>query len=124
MSNCDDETLNAINLNKPTKTLFSDEAGQLTRQLNQTQEADNSIANATPPIPALHPNALNIFLKTMLAILTSKDAVQKEVRDCNITQREEHCKQITPYIPNVQRDMHVKWQCFCVDDRIAFPNYT
>ena len=44
-------------------------------------------------------NNLNqLFAKSFLAVLTSKDAVLKEIRDCVIQDDEARCKEVSPYI--------------------------
>ena len=57
-----------------------------------------------------------------MASLILKDAILKEVRCCVNTWNEYRCRQISHYIQSFWKDLHVKNGCFCVDDRIAFPN--
>ena len=54
--------------------------------------------------------------------LTNKDAILKEVRHCILTENEDRCKQISPYIHSFWKDLHVKNGCVCIDDRIALPH--
>ena len=44
-------------------------------------------------------NNLNqLFAKSFLAVLTSKDAVLREIRDCVIQDDEARCKEVSPYV--------------------------
>ena len=68
-------------------------------------------------------NNLNqLFIKSFLAVLTSKDAVLKEIRDCVYQDDEARCKEISPYVHSFWKDLHVKSGCLCVDQRVAVPN--
>ena len=58
----------------------------------------------------------------MIASLTSKDAVFKEVRDCIHTNNESRLKALNPYIHSYWRDLHVRFGCVCVDEKVAIPN--
>ena len=122
MSNCDEETLNKTKSKKPTKVRFSNEAGKMISQSNRTAQVFNNSANTTPPTHPPWFAHLCLFFRTMLGILTSKDAVQQEVVDCFLNRSGKQCRQISLYIQKFWRDMHVKWGYFCVDDWIAFPN--
>ena len=57
-----------------------------------------------------------------MASLTSKDAILKDIRDCVLTENEDSCKQISPYIHSFWKDLHVKNGCVCIDDKIGIPN--
>ena len=64
-------------------------------------------------------NNLNqLFTKSFLAVLTSKDAVLKEIRDCVFQDDEARCKDVHSF----WKDLHVKSGCLCVDQRVAIPN--
>ena len=68
-------------------------------------------------------NNLNqLFTKSFLAVLTSKDAVLKEMRDCVIQDDEARCKEVSPYVHSFWKDLHVKSGCLCVEQRVAIPN--
>ena len=68
-------------------------------------------------------NNLNqLFTKPFLAVLTGKDAVLKEIRDCVIQDDEARCKEVSPYIHSFWTDLHVKSGCLCVDQRVSIPN--
>ena len=62
-----------------------------------------------------------IFSKKILAILTGKDAILKEISDYVIRNEEERLKDISPYIYTYWRDMSVKYGSLCIDERIAIP---
>ena len=69
-------------------------------------------------------NNLNqLFTKSFLAVLTSKDAVLKEIRDCVIQDDEARCKEVSPYVHSFWKDLHVKSGCLCFDHRVAIPNF-
>ena len=65
---------------------------------------------------------IQIFNKSLIASLTSKDAVLKEVKDCILTNNESRLKAINPYIHSYWRDLHVRSGCVCVDEQVAIPN--
>ena len=68
-------------------------------------------------------NNLNqLFTKSFLAVLTSKDAVLKEIRGCVIQNDEARCKEVSPYVHSFWKDLHVKSGCLFVDQRVAIPN--
>ena len=68
-------------------------------------------------------NNLNqLFAKSFLAVLTSKDAVLREIRDCVIQDDEARCKEVSPYVHSFWKDLRVKSGCLCVDQRVAIPN--
>ena len=116
----------------------------LARRINlyknlSTPHATSTAPNTTPPSPTHSSNASSpltpsphvptfdyivskIFNKSLIASLTSKDAVLKEVRDCILTNNESRLKAINPYIHSYWRDLHVRSGCVCVDERVAIPN--
>ena len=61
------------------------------------------------------------FNKNLIACLTSRDAVLKEVRDCIIRSDEERLKELNPYLQSYWRDLHVSGGCVCVDEKVAVP---
>ena len=63
-----------------------------------------------------------IFNKGVIASLTSKDAVLKEVRDCIIRSDEERLKERNPYLHEYWRDLNVSGGCVCMDEKVAIPN--
>ena len=68
-------------------------------------------------------NNLNqLFTKSFLAVLTTKDAVLKKNRDCVIQDDVHPVSQVSQYVQSFWNDLHVKSGCLCVDQRVAFPN--
>ena len=114
----------------PSKVRFKDEAGPSTAPAVQgtpsTPNAD-TITVTSPSTDDLHTDVFNfalskIFSSTLMANLTTKDAILKKIRDYILTENEVRCKQISPYIHTFWKDMHVKNGCVCIDDRIAIPH--
>ena len=62
------------------------------------------------------------FTKGFLAVLTSKDAVLKEVRNCILQNYPQRCKEVNPYMFSYLRDLHVRSGCVCIDERVAIPH--
>ena len=71
---------------------------------------------------AFENNLNQLFTKSFLAVLSSKDAVLKEIRDCVLQDYEARCKEVSTYIHSFWKDLHVKSGCLCVDQRVAIPN--
>ena len=59
-----------------------------------------------------------------MAVLTSKDAVLKEVLDCVLQNDPQQCKEVNPYMYSYWRDLHVRSVCVCIDERVAIPHST
>ena len=53
-------------------------------------------------------NPSQLFTKSFLAVLTSKDAVLKEIQDCVLQEDEARCKEAIPYIHSFWKDLDVK----------------
>ena len=62
-----------------------------------------------------------VFSKKFLAILTGKDTILKEVRDCVMRDDPDQLQEISPYLFSYWRDLSVKHGCVCLDERIAIP---
>ena len=130
MSNCDDETLMQVKQSTPSKVRFADEAGPSTAPAVQATPSTPNTDTTTVTSPStddLYIDAFNFALSkivssTLMASLSTKDAILKEIRDCILTENEDRCKQILPYIHTFWKDMHVKNGCVCIDDRIAIPH--
>ena len=60
-----------------------------------------------------------LFTKRFLAVLRSRDAVLKEVRDCILQNDGQRCKEVNPYVHSFWRDLHVQSGCVCIDERVA-----
>ena len=63
-----------------------------------------------------------VINKGLIASLTSKDAVLKEVQDCIIRSDEDRLKALNPYLHSYWRDLHVSSGCVCMDEKVAIPN--
>ena len=74
---------------------------------NTTPTSLTHPSNATTPlspsphVPTFEYIVSKIFNKSLIASLTSKDAVLKEVRDCILTNNESRLKAINPYITHI-----------------------
>ena len=60
-----------------------------------------------------------LFTKSFLAVLTSKDAVLKDGRGCILQDDEKRFKDVKPYLHAYWRDLHVQSGYMCLDDRVA-----
>ena len=93
-----------------------------------TSPAHSSTASTSTPltprphVPAFECIVSKIFNKSLIASLTSKDAVLKEVRGCILTNNESRLKALYPYIHSYWRDLHVRSGCVCIDKKVAIPN--
>ena len=127
-SNSDEETLLQIKQSTPSKVRFADEAGPSTAPVVPARPVTpNKTTVTSPSVDDLYLDTFNfalskIFSSTLMASLTTKDAILKEIRDCILTEKEDRCKQISPYIHSFCKDLHVKNGCVCIDDRIALPH--
>ena len=98
--------------------ISSTRAGPSNTQASSPEEYDNELSREE-----VFENNLNqLFTKSFLAVLTSKDAVLKEIRDCVMQDDEARCKEVSTYIHSFWKDLHVKSGCLCVDQRVAIPN--
>ena len=130
MSHSDEETLMQLKHSTPSKIRSANEAGPSTAPLvpatPSTPDMDTTTATS-PSTDDLHTDAFNfviskIFSSTLMAHLTSKDAILKEIRDFVQTNNEDRCRQISPYIHSFWKNLHLKNGCVCIDDWIAIPN--
>ena len=67
-------------------------------------------------------NLNQLFTKSFFAVLTSEDAVLKEIWDCVMQDGEARCKEVSHYIRYFWKDLNVESGCLCVDERVAIPN--
>ena len=129
-SNSDEETLLQIKQSTPSKVTFADEAGPSTAPAVPAKPVTPNTDTTTvlsPSVDDLYLDTLNfalskIFSSTLIASLTTKDAILKVIRDCILTENQDRCKQISPYIHSLWKNLHVKNGCVCIDDRIALPH--
>ena len=115
-SNSDEDTLMHVKQSTPSKVRFADEAGPSTASAVPatpvTPNTDTTTVTS-PSVDDLYLDSFNfalskIFSSTLMASLTNKDAILKEVRDCFLTENEDRCKPISPYIHSFWKDLHVK----------------
>ena len=94
--------------------------------LTPTSPAHSSNASTpltpSPHVPTFDYNVSNIFNQSLIASLTSRDAVLKEDRDCILTNNESRLKALNPYIHSHWRDLHVRSGCVCIDEKLPIPN--
>ena len=89
MSNSDEETLMQVKQSTPSKVRFADEAGPSSAPAVQATPSTPKIDTTTVASPStddLYTDVLNfalskIFSSTLMASLTTKDAIFKEIRD-------------------------------------------
>ena len=115
----------------PSKIRFPDEATPSTAPpapvTPSNPGTDTTNVINTPSSDDLYTVSFNFALikilsSTLMASLTSKYAILKELRDCINTWNEDRCIQIIPNIHSYWKDIHVKNGCVRVDDGIAIPN--
>ena len=130
MSNSDEETLMQLKHSTPSKVRFDYEAGPSTALSVPAIPSTPNTDTTTVTLPftddlytdAFHFALSKIFSSDLMASLTSKDAILKEIRDCVLKENEDRCRQMSPYIHSFWKDLLVKNGCVCIDDRIAIPN--
>ena len=90
-----------------------------TRSSNEVQNSPNLELSKEE---VFENNLTQLFTEGFLAVLTSKDAVLKEVRDCILQNDPQRCMEVNPYLFAYWRDLHVRSGCVCVDERVAIPH--
>ena len=128
-SKSDDETLMQVKQSTPSRVRFADEAGPSSAQAVPATPITSTTDTTTvtsPSVDDLYLDSFNFALSksfsgSLMASLTTKDAILKEIRDCILTENEDRCKQISPCIHSFSKDLHVRNGCVCIDDRIALP---
>ena len=114
----------------PSNVRFADEAGPSAAPAVQATPSTPNTDTTTVTSPSTddhYTDAFNfalskIFSSTLMANLTTKDAILKEIIDCILTENEDRCKQILPYIHTLWKNLHVKNGYVCIDDRISIPH--
>ena len=130
MSNSDDETLMQVKQSTTSKVRFANDVGpSIAPAMPATPLTPNTDTTTvtSPSTDDLYTDAFNFalvkkFSSTLMASLTTKNAILKEISDFVLTEKEDRCRQISPYIHSFLKDLHVKHGCVCIDDRIAIPN--
>ena len=127
-SNSDDETLMTVKQSTPSRVRFAEEGPSTAQAAPATPITPTTDTTATSPsADDLYLDSFNfalskIFSSSLMASLTTKDAILKEIRNCILTDNEDRCKQISTYIHSFWKDLHVKNGCVCIDDKIALPH--
>ena len=104
--NSDDETLMQVKQSTPSRVQFEDEAGPSSTQAvpaTPITPTTDTTTVTSPSVDDLYLDSFNlalskIFSSSLMASLTTKDAILKEIPDCILTKNEDRCKQISPYI--------------------------
>ena len=107
MSNSDEESLMQVKQSIPSKVRFADEAGPSWApavQATPSTPNTDTTTSTSPSTDDLHTDAFNfalskIFASTLMATLTTKDAILKDLRYCILMKNEDRCKQILPWSP-------------------------
>ena len=76
----------------------------------------------SPQVPTFDHIVGKKFNKSLIASLTSKDAVLKEVRDCILKDNKARWKALSPYTHSYWRDLQMHSGCVCIDEKVAKPN--
>ena len=105
-SNSDEETLMQVKQSTPSRVRFADETGPSSAQAvpaTPITPTTDTTTVTSPSVSDLYLNSFNfalskIFSSSLLASLTTKDAILKEIRDCILTETKDRCKQISSYI--------------------------
>ena len=76
----------------------------------------------SPQVISFEKVVAKVFNEGLIASLTSKDAVLKEVRDCIIRSDEDRLKALNTYLLSYWRDLHVSSGYVSTDEKVAIPN--
>ena len=99
-STSDDETLMTVKQSTPSRVRFAEEGPSTAQAAPATPITPTTDTTATSPsVDDLYLDSFNfalskIFCSSLMASLTTKDAILKEIRDCIFTDNEDRCKQI------------------------------
>ena len=101
---------------------FTDNATTSTPRRSSSHSNLSTPLTDSPQVMSFERVVGKVFSKSLIASLTSKNAVLKEVRDCIIRGDEEKLKALNPYLHSYWRDLHVTGGCVCMDEKVAIPN--
>ena len=93
--------------NSNVNTTTSSNEGQKTRNLELSTDEVFEI------------NITQHFSNNFLVVLTTNDAVLKEVRDCSLQNDKRQCMDVNSNMPSYCRDLHVRSRCACIDKPLA-----
>ena len=109
--------------NEPSSDTRATGSPLITTPTSPTHSSNTSTPlTPSPHVPTFDYIVSKILNKSLIASLTSKDAVLKELRDCILTDNESRLKDLNPYIHSYWRDLHVRSGCVCFDEKVAIPN--
>ena len=101
---------------------FTDNATLCTPRRSSSHSNLSTPLTDSPQVVSFEKVVGKVFNKGLIASLTSKDALLKEVRDCIIRGDEERLKALNPDLNSYWRDLHVNSGCVCMDEKVAIPN--
>ena len=122
-SNSPNDSRSANQRNEPSNDTRAASSPPITTPTSPTRSSNASTTlTPSPQVPTFEYIVSKIFNKSLIASLTSKVAVMKEVRDCILTNNERSLKDLNTYIHSYWRDLHVRSGCVCIDEKVAIPN--
>ena len=101
---------------------FTDNAITSTPRRSSSHSNLSTPLTDSPQVVSFEKVVGKVFNKGLIASLTSKDAVLKEVRDCIIRGDEERLEALNPYLHSYWRYLHVTGGCVYMDEKVAIPN--
>ena len=75
-----------------------------------------------PTITDLDLSMQQFFNSKFLAALTNKDSILREIRNCNISNDEERCRNLSKQVQTHCKSLSTKNGCIFVDNRVEIPN--
>ena len=105
-----------------SRVTFQSTPNSAVNSIRSSNEAQNSPNLELSEEEVFENNLTQLFEKGFLAVLTSKDAVLEEVRNCVLQNDPQRCKEVNPYMYPYWRDLHVRSGCVCIDERMAIPH--
>ena len=122
-SNSPSNSRDANQRNEPSSNNCATGSSLITTPTSPIHSSNTSTPlTPSPHVPTFDYIISKIFNKSLIGSLTSKDAVLKEVRDCILTANESRLKALNTYIHSYWRDLHVRFGCVCIDEKVAIPN--
>ena len=114
----------SIPQNPPTRSrlTFQSTPNSAVSSTHSSNEGPNSSNLEWSKEEVFENNLTQLFTKGFLGVLTSKDAVLKEVRDCILQNDAQRCKEMNLYLFPYWRYLHVRSGCVCVDEHVAIPH--
>ena len=100
---------------------FTDNPNPNTPRQSSSHSNINIPLSDSPQVLSFDKVVGKVFNKGLIASLTSKEAVLKEVRDCIIRNDEERLKALKPYLHSYWRDLNLRSGRVCLDEKVAIP---